>query len=129
LTLQELRVRDLNDRFRQSCNADEIFITRSVQKLPPEEREQLVGTIRAYKAFKKEDDPYGRNDSGSIKQNGVEYFWTINYYNRYFSGAGAEPSDTEQAQRILAIMQMREYGQNRYNTDAPFFLRGFVRMK
>jgi hypothetical protein len=134
LALWELRIRALNDRFRQSVIAGEIFITRSVQALAPEEQEQLIAKIRVYKAFKKGNAPcgghdYDRHDFGSTEQKGIEYCWTINYYNHDFSGVGENPGDAEETQRVLAVMQLKEYVQNRYNTDDLRFLRDFVRMK
>jgi hypothetical protein len=126
LALQALRIRAINDRLRQSGEGGETFISRGVQELPPEAQKQLFEKIRAYKGFK--NDPYGEHDFGCLEQNGATYYWMINYYDADLSGAGGDPCDAEGTQRILAIMQMRDFVQNQYNTNDLRFLRGFVRM-
>jgi hypothetical protein len=104
-----LKIRDLNDKLRQSGKGGKIFITQGVQELPPQEQAQLIGKVMTFKDFIEGDDPYGEHNFGAIKQNGVTYYWKIDYYDNDLLGGSKDPSDPKQTRRVLTILQAIEY--------------------
>jgi UDP-N-acetylenolpyruvoylglucosamine reductase len=103
-------IKDLNDEFRTSgFRNGSTIVTPSVMTLPSEERKQLVEKVRTFKDFTEDNDPYGEHDFGSVTQNGVLYFWKIDYYNKTMSEGSRNPADEKVTTRVLTIMQAKEY--------------------
>ena len=102
-------IRDLNDNFRVSGRGGTAVITESVAALPLEERKQLVEKVRTFKDFTEDNDPYGEHKSGSVTQNGVLYFWKIDYYNKNLTEGSRDPTDEKVTTRVLTILRSNEY--------------------
>jgi hypothetical protein len=103
-------IQKINDRFRASgFRGGEACFTQGVAALPPRKIKQLVNKVIKFKNFNENNDPYEEHDFGSITQNGVLYFWKIDYYNQDMTGGSEDPSDEKQTKRILTLMEAREY--------------------
>jgi hypothetical protein len=103
-------IKDLNDKFRASgFRGGRALITQGVAALPPEERKQLAEKVRTFKDFTERNDTYGEHDFGSVTQNGVMYFWKIDYYNKDMTQASENPADEKVTTRLLTISRANEY--------------------
>jgi UDP-N-acetylenolpyruvoylglucosamine reductase len=103
-------IKDLNDEFRTSVfKGGKALMTQSVAALPLEERNQLVKKVKTFKDFTEDNDPYGEHDFGSVTQNGVMYFWKIDYYNKDMTEGSQDPADEKITTRVLTILRSNEY--------------------
>lgn len=60
------KIRQLNDSFRKSFNGGRIVITRCVQSLTDDDRNELIKQVQAFDNFTEDNDPYGEHDFGAI---------------------------------------------------------------
>ena len=103
-------IKDLNDKFRASgFRGGRAVITQDVAALPPEEQKQLAEKVRTFKDFTEDNDPFGEHDFGSVTQNGVLYFWKIDYYNKNLTEGSKDPTDEKITTRVLTILRSNEY--------------------
>ena len=103
-------IQQLNDKFRASgFRGGKAVMTKSVELLPPEEKILLWEKVKKFENFEDGNDPYKEHDFGAICQNGVKYFWKIDYYNADLSGGSKDPSDDNITIRVLTIMQAKDY--------------------
>lgn len=99
----------LNDTFRRTLIGGRVVITSGVVALGKEAVRRIVGGVAEFEAFDSGNDPYGEHDFGAIEQDGVRYFWKIDYYNRDFIHGSPDPADPAVTARVLTIMRAEEY--------------------
>jgi hypothetical protein len=103
-------IKELNDKFRRfGLGHGRMMITSGVLTLPKKQRRELLHKVETFDKFDEENDPGGRHESGSIKQNGVAYFWKIDYYDPDLTRGSKDPGDENLTHRILTVMRADEY--------------------
>lgn len=103
------RIRELNDRLRETGRGGSIVCTRAVSDLSIEETGEVIKLIRSFNDFTEDNDPYGEHSFGSVEYNGQKYFWKIDYYDLTFTKGSEDPSDPSKTNRVMTIMTSQEY--------------------
>jgi hypothetical protein len=62
-----------------------------------------------FKDFNEGNDPYGEHDFGAIEQDGVTYYWKIDYYDSDLVRGSDDPSDEKKTVRALTLLMADEY--------------------
>ena len=83
--------------------------TKGVEPLTVAKVAALVVAIRDYDAFTPDNDPHGEHDFGAVEQEGVQYFWKIDAYDRSLEFASPNPANPAVTTRVLTIMRADEY--------------------
>ena len=105
----ELRVRALNDDFRQRLIGGQVVFTPGVAALGQEAVERIVKTIAVFDDFCHANDPHQEHDFGSFEADGHTIFFKIDYYDKAFSMHSPDPSDPAVTERVITIMLAEEY--------------------
>ena len=103
------RIRELNDRARQSFTGCRVVITQGIAELGDDAVQQILGQIRAYDRFTPDNDPYQEHDFGSFLWGEAQVFWRWDYYDLDYSMHSPDPSDPSVTARVLTIMLAEEY--------------------
>ncbi|MGO7666525.1 DUF3768 domain-containing protein [Rhizobium ruizarguesonis] len=102
-------IRSLNDAFRRNPTIGRVLLTAGVDALPRDQRLALLMAVACFHDFNKGNDPYNEHDFGAIDQNGVSYFWKIDYYDHDYGMGSPDPANPHVTRRVLTIMQADEY--------------------
>ena len=102
-------IRALNDSLRTTFLGGRVVMTSGVQMLPEDQLTKLLTAVRAFKDFDEENDPHEEHDFGSILQDGVKFFWKIDYFDRQLVYGSEDPSQPEITTRVLTLMLAEEY--------------------
>ena len=113
-------IRTLNDRFRQRLPVigdvpGEILFTQGIQTLCSTPQEpfcylgDLFETIRTYREFGSDNDPYGEHDFGNFAFQGETCYWKIDYYAPDRQSGAEDPADPDKTLRVLTVMLSIEY--------------------
>lgn len=102
------RVRALNDSFRQTVRGGWV-ITAGVQALGTERVATLLTAVRQFNAFDADNDPHGEHDFGAFDQDGLRFFWKIDYYNLALTAGSDDPANPLVTARVLTLMLADEY--------------------
>lgn len=103
------KIRTLNDSFRQTFSGGRVMKTDGVAALEEEVQQKLIAEVKTFCKFEKGNDPYSEHDFGSIKLDGVTFFWKIDYYDLAMSQGSVDPANDEATMRVLTIMCADEY--------------------
>ena len=103
------RIRNLNDRFRQTLIGGRVMMTSGVAAMADDDRRILLDRVRRFDEFTPENDPYGEHDFGSIDLGGCRYFWKIEYYDLALTCGSPDASDSAATARVLTLMRADEY--------------------
>jgi hypothetical protein len=101
------KIRDLNDRFRQTLAGGRVVMTRGIADR--EDNSAVIARVRQFSDFSSDNDPYGEHDFGAFDHAGDKIFWKIDYYDRALQCGSEDPSDPEATTRVLTIMLADEY--------------------
>lgn len=101
------RIRDLNDRARQSFTGCRVVITQGIQSLP--DVPAVLDQVRWYNRFTSDNDPYGEHDFGSFYVGDDQVFWKFDYYDLDYSMHSPDLADETVTARVLTIMLAEEY--------------------
>ena len=101
------RIRELNDRARQSFTGCRVVITQGVQAM--DDMADVLDQVRWYDAFTPDNDPYGEHDFGSFRYGGETVFWKWDYYDVDMGMHSPDPSDPTVTTRVLTIMLADDY--------------------
>lgn len=102
-------IRSLNDAFRRNPTMGRVVITPGVDILPHGERSRLFVAVVSFDAFDAGNDPHNEHDFGTIDQDGLTYFWKIDYYDLDFNMGSVDPANAHITRRVLTIMRADEY--------------------
>jgi Protein of unknown function (DUF3768) len=102
-------IRELNDRFRRTFVGGVVMLTAGVEGMPDDQRRKLLQALRAFDTFSNDNDPHGEHDFGAIDQDGVRYFWKIDYFDRAMAMGSPDPADPSVTTRVLTLMLADEY--------------------
>jgi hypothetical protein len=78
-------------------------------RFPQSDLSQPLDRVRRFDEFTNGNDPHGEHDFGSIKLEGVTYFFKLDYYAPDMDGGSEDPADPEKTMRVLTIMGADEY--------------------
>jgi hypothetical protein len=98
------KIRELNDRLRQTGVGGRVMMTRAVAAVPPAEIEALINAMRAFDTFDHRNDPWGEHDFGKVAVGADTYFWKIDAYDVDLEFGSPDPSDEAVTCRVLTIM-------------------------
>ena len=104
-----IRIRSLNDAFRQTFTGGHVLTTQGVLKLDQASYVTLLDRVRRYDDFDADSDPYGEHDFGVIDHEGRRIFWKIDYYDPTYRQGSKDPADTAATGRVLTIMLAEEW--------------------
>jgi hypothetical protein len=114
----QMKIAVLNDTLRRNFAAAphvvpgcfKVLITQGAGALEQEAFAALIDKVERFDAFTTGNDPHGEHDFGAVEQDGVQYFWKIDYYgNAAMDEASADPADPALTCRLLTIMRADEY--------------------
>ncbi|MFQ3583236.1 MAG: DUF3768 domain-containing protein [Chloracidobacterium sp.] len=104
-----LRIRELNDRFRETFSGGRVLITAGIRDLGDTFTNRCAQAVQSFTDFNAGDDPYGEHDFGCVVVDRQKVFWKIDYYDRECRYASNCPADPAQTTRVLTIMLASEY--------------------
>lgn len=107
--LQDVRVADLNDEFRETLIGGRVVYTGGVHALGEEKIAAVLEAVRTFDAFAEENDPYNEHDFGAFDVEGQRFFWKIDYYDMKFEYRSPDPADPTKTFRVLTVMLADEY--------------------
>lgn len=103
------RIRDLNDRFRNTFVGGVVTITQGVVALCGEVKAEVLRRVRTFSHFDEDNDPHKEHDFGAFAIGNQRFFFKLDYYNREMDGGAEDPADTSKTTRVLTIMLAEEY--------------------
>jgi len=103
------KIRELNDRFRQTFQGGSVMMTRGVQALGEQVVADILNMVRTFDAFTPDNDPYKEHDFGSFKHEGHKIFFKMDYYDQKEEFASPNPGDANKTKRVLTVMLADEY--------------------
>jgi len=106
---QALRIRALNDAFRQSLIGGRFMITEGVHALGAAASAVILDEVRKFSGFSEDNDPYGEHDFGAVEVRGQRIFWKIDYYDLTLTFGSPNPADSAATTRVLTVMLASEY--------------------
>ena len=65
--------------------------------------------LKRYDEFDAANDPYGEHDFGAVEIKGTRFFFKIDYYDRDYAFASADPADENVTCRVMTIMLAEDY--------------------
>jgi hypothetical protein len=104
-----LRVRELNDTFRQTFQGGQVVMTRGIAALPDSIRIAILARVQSFQDFNADNDPHGEHDFGSFEEQGHKVFFKIDYYDAAMEYGSEDPADPTRTTRVLTIMLAEEY--------------------
>lgn len=104
-----LRIRELNDAFRQSLVDGGSYCTDGVSTHGVAFTAAAMAAVQAFDAFTLDNDPYGEHDFGALTVDGEKLFWKIDYYDLSVHFGSNDPADPAQTTRVLTIMLAEEH--------------------
>jgi hypothetical protein len=100
------RIRVLNDNFRSTFIGGQVMLSCGVAELPIDIKAKALLTVKTFKDFTGDNDPYGEHDFGHFELAGDTFYWKIDLYEEPdVKNANGEPVVT----RVLTIMLAEEY--------------------
>lgn len=102
-------IRGLNDTFRETFIGGRVYLTRGVEALPTEEKARLIAAMMTFSDFHQGNDPWAEHDFGAVDQDGIRYFWKIDYYNPTGEAGSEDPANPAKTLRVLTLMRADEY--------------------
>ena len=115
---ETLKIAILNDACRQYVMMPisgkpevpcQIYMTRGVMSLSPEDQIIIAAKVRDYNDFTEDNDPHGEHDFGAFNHNGQKIFWKIDYYDQDVKYGSDDPADVACTTRVLTIMLAEDY--------------------
>ncbi|ARU01709.1 DUF3768 domain-containing protein [Yoonia vestfoldensis] len=101
------RIRDLNDRARQSFAECRVHLTPAVRD--HDSLNQILHDVQHYSSFTTDNDPYNEHDFGSFAVEDDVVFWKWDYYDCDLQYHSPDPADPNVTCRVLTIMFVDEY--------------------
>ncbi|MCP3475053.1 DUF3768 domain-containing protein [Bradyrhizobium sp. CCGUVB1N3] len=106
---RSVRIRALNDAFRQTFQGGRVMMTSGVADLPDEVKAAVLQLVASFNQFTEDNDPHGEHDFGSFVLADQKLFWKIDYYDERCEFGSEDPSDPKCTTRVLTVMSADEY--------------------
>lgn len=101
------RIRELNDRFRQTLAGGRLMMTRGVAGR--NDSPAILERVRHFNEFSEDNDPFAEHDFGAFELANEKFFWKIDYYDKDLNRGSENPADPTVTTRVLTIMLASEY--------------------
>ena len=101
------RIRDLNDRARQSFAECRVHLSPAVRD--HDSLNQILCNVQHYSSFTTDNDSYNEHDFGSFAVEDDVVFWKWDYYDCDLQYHSPDPADPNVTCRVLTIMLVDEY--------------------
>jgi len=72
-------------------------------------QQKIVESVKNFRDFTPDNDPYGHHDFGSFGLNDLVIFWKIDYYDINMEYGSEDPSNEDETTRVLTILLIDEY--------------------
>lgn len=106
---KSIRIRKLNDAFRETGLGGRVICTGGVFELGAEKLHEIRKLVAEYDTFTPDNDPYGEHEFGSFVFEGNKFFWKIDYYASDMMHGSNDASDPVVTNRVMTIMLRDEY--------------------
>jgi hypothetical protein len=106
---ESAKIRDLNDRFRQTFVGGVVLITHGLSAMCREVKSEVLRRVRSFEHFNQDNDPHREHDFGSFVIAGTRFFFKIETYDRDMEHGSEDPTDSSKTTRVLTIGLMAEY--------------------
>ena len=106
---KQVRIAELNDRFRRTLAGGRSAMTIGVQALGPDFITKSVAAMQAFTDFDRDNDPHHEHDFGAFEVEGHRLFFKIDYYAPDMQHGSEDPADTAKTIRVLTLMLAEEY--------------------
>lgn len=84
--------------------------TQGIDALGEDAVASVWASVRAFKEFSKDNDPYGEHDFGGFDHAVAgRIFWKIDYYALDLQHGSEDPADPSKTHRVLTVMLASEY--------------------
>jgi hypothetical protein len=97
------RIRELNDRARQTFTGCAVVMTAGLAHTCAEFRSEALKRVREFERFNKDNDPYGEHDFGAIQVGDVTINFKMDYYDLKMECGSEDPANPAVTQRVLTI--------------------------
>ena len=101
------RIRELNDRARQSFDECRVVLTPAVRN--HQRLDDILRRVRRYRSFTAQNDPNDEHDFGSFALDGDVVLWKWDYLDWDLQYHSPDPADPDVTCRVLTIMLAGEY--------------------
>lgn len=104
-----VRIRELNDTFRQTFQGGRVVTTSGIAALPEKIRDAILRRVMTFDQFTTANDPHREHDFGNFEEAGNRVYWKIDYYDATMTYGSDDPTDPARTTRVLTIMLAQEY--------------------
>lgn len=104
-----IRLRALNDRFREKFIGGQVLITTGIEALGLLATTDILDRVRGFYRDEAAFDPHDEHDFGGFEWGGETVFWKIDYYALDMLHGSPDPCDADVTKRVLTIMLASEY--------------------
>ena len=104
-----IRIRELNDAFRQTFQGGKVMLSASVAELPDMVKAQALARVASFTEFNEDNDPHNEHDFVSFELCGRKFFGKIDYCDEELAGGSEDPSDPAKTIRVLTVMLAEDY--------------------
>jgi len=101
------RIRELNDRARQTFTGCRVLVTAGVLAL--DATAAILALVQGFDGFTPDNDPYGEHDFGSFRFRGETIFWKFDYYDLDLTMHSPDAADPTVTARVLTVLLGSEY--------------------
>lgn len=103
------KIRELNDRFRQTLQGGTILFTAGVNALSFEQKDRIIAAIREFDAFDAGNDPWHLHDFGEVEIDGQRIWFKLDLYDANYEYGSPDPTDERVTRRVMTVLTPEEY--------------------